>query len=250
MLVINLLAALGILTLIYFLVLLVGHSGLTVLSSVLVGFGSQALVRLLREQSGPLSGALLSLSATLVAVFLMWSLNLGGRGPWDWFAVLVAPASAIISSFIASRKSLGHCFVCRSPLRAGQSVICPRCGQETCLLPDCWDHRHLRCRPCFDRGVVVLPIQPGWWTRQLGKRATQGQCVSCYKDAGEADLRECGRCRWPMCCRCWDHHNAQCPRCRWIIPEVPAPLRGFLGDGAAEEYRPQGSRRVSAAGGG
>jgi hypothetical protein len=47
-------------------------------------------------------------------------------------------------------------------------------------------------------------------------------------EATEADLRECGKCGWPMCKRCWDYNNGRCSHCEWIVPDLPAALTPFL----------------------
>jgi hypothetical protein len=56
----------------------------------------------------------------------------------------------------------------------------------------------------------------------------EGACASCYKEANETDLRACGRCKWPSCRRCWDHHNGQCSHCEWVLPDLPASLQPFF----------------------
>jgi hypothetical protein len=75
-----------------------------------------------------------------------------------------------------------------------------------------------------------------WWRARLGPRVRNGSCSSCFKEANEADLRECGRCKWPMCKLCWDHHNGQCAHCEWVMPGLPPSLEPFMAAARAADH--------------
>jgi len=145
-----------------------------------------------------------------------------------WVGVPLAALAAWVTRTRFRAETAEACFVCQTPIRGELVLRCPRCHQVVCGQPDCWNARFLRCRLCHDRGVVVLPTRDPWWQQHLGERVMQGSCFSCYKDAQEADLRACGRCHWPICRRCWDYHNGQCPRCKWVMTGLPDELIAWM----------------------
>src|SRR5262249_51430274 len=155
-----------------------------------------------------------------------------GRPPdglWlSWIAVPLAAACAAIATAIGQGRSQSACFICSTRESEHGMFRCPRCRQQICAQPGCWVARHFRCRLCREREVVLFPIAEQWWASRLGRRATRGECASCFKDAREADLRECGQCHCAMCKRCWDFHNGQCSHCDWVIPDMPSQLYAFI----------------------
>ena len=160
---------------------------------------------------------------------LKWFTNASTLGWWDAAGVLVALGSAWAVDVFAAGRGKRVCFICKLALEERVPFACPRCHQVICTRPSCWIARRFRCRYCDEREVIVFPIDERWWASRLGPRVREGSCNSCYKEAGEADLRACGRCRWTLCRRCWDYHNGQCTHCGWIVPNPPAALRPFLG---------------------
>ena len=142
--------------------------------------------------------------------------------------VLLSASTAFAVYSLRAQGRAVPCVLCRNPAPAGRGFDCPRCGDRICTRTVCWNSRYARCVRCHEREVVLLPIADTWWTAQLGPRVTKGECLSCYKDAAEVDLRECGQCHWPMCRRCWDYYNGSCQRCDWTMPNLPAALAPFI----------------------
>jgi hypothetical protein len=225
------LALLFLLSLLYFLVISVGIGFLTLFDAVVTGLISSQAWRLtegLKPRNLGTHSTSIAAGACFLGVLVSRLLEVPGSGLIDWVGILVAGGAAAATGFLQSRGVDKKCFVCRKPVTDNDSVACPRCEQQVCMRPDCWDFARVRCSLCRDREVVVLPDEETWWSARVGQKLTRGQCDSCFKEAHEADLRECGQCHWPMCRRCWDSHNGSCPRCGWMIPDLPARLRPFL----------------------
>jgi hypothetical protein len=153
----------------------------------------------------------------------------------DSVAILISVGAAWGLDVLFAGGGNRQCFICKRPIAERAPFACPRCHQAICTLPSCWIARHFRCRSCDEREVIIFPIDEQWWRTRLGPRVSNGSCNSCYKEANEADLRACGRCRWAMCRRCWDYHNGQCTHCEWIVPDPPSALRPYLGTSEAFE---------------
>jgi hypothetical protein len=205
----------------------------TVLWSLGAGALSLLFVRLIDSQSPDARSELTPMLMGGLAVGLGGSLKvLNGSSNVGWadaVGILAALGTAWGVDALTAGGARRRCFVCKEPLDSGSSFTCPRCHQVICTRPSCWAARHFRCRYCDEREVIIFPIDEKWWRARLGPRVSTGACSSCYKEAGEADLRECGRCGWPMCKRCWDYHNGRCAHCEWILPDLPASLKPFLG---------------------
>jgi hypothetical protein len=218
--------------LLYFLITTAGSAALSLLIAVGIGIAAASVWRLLdsEEIQPPLRyGIVLAGAATFLGLLTSRLFGATGSGPADWLGVVLAPGAASLTGLLRTRRSLKVCFVCKKPMAAADSVTCPRCQQEVCLRPSCWQGRLLRCSSCHDREVVLFPDVESWWTVRTGRRLAEGQCNSCYREAQETDLRECGKCHWPMCKRCWDYHNGECPRCHWTMPNLPPQLTPLLG---------------------
>ena len=179
-------------------------------------------------------------STMTLAWVLRWAwIGLPDReGVWyDAAAVFLSLGVAWSVDLLIARRSDRRCFICKTRIEERRPMACPRCQQVICTQPSCWVARHLRCRYCDERDVVLFPMRDeSWWRTRVGSRVTTGTCGSCFDDAATTDLRACGECSWPMCKRCWDYHNGRCVRCQWIMPALPESLRPFLaGTGAAPE---------------
>lgn len=217
--------------LLYFLITTAGFAALSLFIAVVIGVASASLWRFLdSEETQPpvLNSVVLAAAATGLGLLVSRLFGAEGSGLADWLGVVLAPGSAALMGLVRTRKSVRVCFVCKKPVTEADLVTCPRCQQGVCMRPGCWEGRLLRCSRCHQLEVVLFPDQEGWWTVRTGRRVTEGQCVSCYREAQEADLRECGKCHWPMCKRCWDYHNGECPRCHWIMPNLPPQLAPFM----------------------
>lgn len=152
------------------------------------------------------------------------------KGPLlaDGAGVLVAAAVASAIYSLRAQSGTVPCMLCDQSAAGRQGFDCPRCGDRVCARTTCWNARYFRCTRCHEREIVIFPISEKWWVARLGRRVMKGECLSCYKEAQETDLRECGQCHWPMCRRCWDHHNGACQRCEWIMPDLPPKLVTFI----------------------
>jgi hypothetical protein len=223
---------------------------LTVLWYLGVGALSLLFVRLIDSQSADARSELTPmLMGGLVVGFgslLKWLNGSSNLGWPDAIGILAALGAAWGVEVMLAAGSARRCFICKLPLESGLPFTCPRCHQVICARPSCWAARHFRCRYCDEREVILFPIDERWWRARLGPRASTGACSSCYKEAGEADLRECGQCGWAMCRRCWDYHNGRCTHCEWILPDLPASLKPFLGaSGPLAHGQGQAARRRS-----
>jgi len=225
-----------------------GGSIATVLWAVAVGGLSVLFVRMIEDQievRGEAAPLLMAGSAMVLAWVSRWIWM--GRpdreAVWvDAAAAFVALGAAWTTDAVAASRTARVCFICKTRI-AERPIVCPRCHQAICSQPSCWIARHVRCRSCDERDVVVFPMQDeAWWKTRLGPRVMTGTCGSCFEEARATDLRACGECSWPMCKRCWDYHNGRCVRCEWTVPSLPESLQRILvGAGAppgAESRRP------------
>jgi len=204
-------------------------TGLGLLLSPAVGFAAYIFFRLVDPEERGRRGYLRVLCASIVGGIagagLSAVLGVSQTPTWDWagVAVVVIFASAMYS--LGARGATEPCVLCKSAARTG--FHCPRCNDWVCARPSCWNAKYSRCTRCHEREIVIFPIAERWWESRLGRRVMKGECTSCYTEAGETDLRECGQCHWPMCRRCWDYHNGVCKRCEWTIPDLPPVLAPF-----------------------
>jgi hypothetical protein len=158
---------------------------------------------------------------------------------WKLLGIPLATLTAyLIGMGLNRQQGVVKCSLCRTPIADRASFTCPRCHQTVCSRPTCWKGQHARCRSCDEREVVLFPVREDWWQARLGARVPAGACHSCYKEAHEADLRECGQCRFPSCRRCWDYQNGRCPRCGWLVPDLPPAIQPFVGQRAGAPRRP------------
>jgi hypothetical protein len=215
---------------------------ITVVWSLIAGGLSLLFVRLIDSHSAGTLGELAPMLMAGLVVGLAGLLKWMTGASTDWWADGVGILSALGGAWgleaALPTGEVGTCGVCRRPVGREPSWTCPRCKLLVCARPDCWIARHFRCRNCHEKGINLFPIgvrgwsaDERWWRSRIGARVTAGSCNGpCLEEAAAADLRECGRCGWPMCTRCWDYHNGQCqrPGCGWIIPDLPQVLRPFL----------------------
>ena len=220
---------------------------LSILWAVLTGGVMVAFVRFIDELGTPDRHGLESSAMAAASTTLAAGLSLFGQPSstaWaHWVAVPIAAISAWAMDHLLRTGVRHACFICKTAGDQRSMFRCPRCHQHICTQPTCWNARHFRCRYCDEREVVLFPIAEQWWATRLGRRVTKGECASCYKESHEADLRECGQCRWAMCKRCWDFHNGQCSHCSWLIPDMPADLYTFLGPRPASGSRGMARQR-------
>ena len=231
-------AGLVLFSLVYFAATLTGNPVVVVVWAALAGVLGVFLLELSFAADGaPMTWAAPSVlaAASVVAGTILKAIMAPGGSPvTDAAAVPIAALAALGFVKLRHWSRPATCSACRLPTAAAELLSCPRCGQLVCARPSCWSGRHLRCESCAQREVVLLPIRDEWWNRQLGPRVLQGACESCYKEAQEADLRACGQCPLLMCRRCWDHHNGQCLRCRWLVPDLPPSIWPYLARPARE----------------
>jgi hypothetical protein len=210
-------------------------TGLGLLFSPAVGLMAFLFFRLIDPEERGRAGFVRVLIAggvgTAVGGFLSIFLNVSHSPQWDAVGALSAVIFASATYSIWARGNAAACVLCKLPAQSGGAYNCPRCGDWICSRPTCWNGRYARCTRCHDREIVIFPIADKWWDRRLGHRVLKGECTSCYKEAQETDLRECGQCHWPMCRRCWDYYNGACKRCEWTIPDLPAALLPFIRKG-------------------
>jgi hypothetical protein len=215
--------------LIYFVISVEGVGLLLSPVAGLVGFLYWRLID--PDERGPKGYArVLSTTAIGGALGILPGLVLGlSRTPgWDAAGVLLAVVMAAAFFSMRAQGKATPCVLCRMPAPQRAGFDCPRCNDRVCARPTCWNARYSRCKRCHEREIVIFPIAENWWTKRLGRRVLKGECLSCYKEALETDLRECGQCHWPMCKRCWDYHNGMCRRCDWVIPDLPPRLAPFM----------------------
>jgi hypothetical protein len=142
----------------------------------------------------------------------------------DLLALVLAAASSGIIIAIRLQGRGWRCERCRHPLTQ-TSDRCARCDRMVCSRVGCWVADYRRCSDCEKHQVRLFPLREEWWMKRLGPRADNGRCLKCEREAGECDLRRCGRCPWPMCTECWDMENGRCLRCGWTMPDLPESLR-------------------------
>jgi hypothetical protein len=128
-----------------------------------------------------------------------WLFGLSQPGLVDLLAVMLAVVSSGIIIAIRLRGRRARCELCRHPLTLAH---------------------YQRCADCEAHQVPLFQLNEEGWFERLGSRIESGRCLRCEKEAGECDLRRCGRCPWPMCTQCWDLENGRCMRCRWVMPDL------------------------------
>jgi hypothetical protein len=228
----------GVVAVLHGLALLLGLGVLLAPVQALVAFAYWRMVRPDdRSSEGHVAVVTVTAVGALCGTLLGALAGVSGAGGWAWTAI---PLSAIVASAIFSLAFSGGsstCQLCRQPAPAKASFACPRCQDRVCARPSCWNAKYARCVRCHEREIVILPVVEAWWKPRLGPRVKHGECSHCYKEAHEADLRECGQCRWPMCQRCWDYHNGVCQRCKWVIPDLPPTLAAYVAGAAPSRGR-------------
>jgi hypothetical protein len=169
--------------------------------------------------SAPLLAGSAALAGILLPLFSetpRWSMLL--------FPVIAASAAGLLSFSRPGNEP--RCGLCNRPLKGG-TFDCPRCGVTVCD-QDCWNYQGSRCRACDAGTVPILPADPGWWERNLGRRIARGKCQHCLAPAETADLRACHECARTFCRACWDSNNGQCAHCSWVVRELPSALRRYV----------------------
>jgi len=178
--------------------------------------------------------------ASALGSLLCWAVL--DASEWDVMRLagilLAALAAYLVGIGLSRQGTVAKCSLCRAPVADRATFTCPRCHQVVCSRPTCWKGQHARCRSCDEREVVLFPVREDWWQARVGARVRAGACHSCYKEAHESDLRECGQCRFPTCRRCWDYNNGRCPRCGWVMPDLPPAIQPFVGQRPAAPRRP------------
>jgi hypothetical protein len=170
----------------------------------------------------------------LAGLATIMGMMLGGTLRWitglsqpilvDLLAVMLAAASSGTIIAVGLREREGRCELCRHP-STDTSNQCVRCKRKICGRPGCWVANYRRCGDCERHGVLIFPSCEGWWVKRVGSRADNGRCLKCERNAGQCNLRRCGRCPWLMCTGCWDMENGCCLRCGWTMPDLPESLR-------------------------
>ncbi len=162
---------------------------------------------------------------------------------WDATGIVLAVVAALALYTLLATGSAPVCTLCKGSAQSGARFSCPRCGDVICARPTCWLARYARCTRCHKGEIVIFPIADPWWDRRLGGRIMEGECSSCFAEAADRDLRECGQCHWSMCRRCWDYHNGTCVRCQWTMPNLPPALEPFLRKARRAAGRSRGRAR-------
>jgi hypothetical protein len=233
-----LMLGIGVLAVLHGLSLTLGLGVLFAPVLALVGFAYWRMVRPDdKGAQGHRSVVIMTAAGALAGTILAAGAGVAGADSWAWTAI---PLAALVASAIFSLAFSGGaatCQLCRQPAPAKASFACPRCQDRVCARPSCWNAKYARCVRCHEREIVILPVVEAWWKPRLGPRVKHGECSHCYKEAHEADLRECGQCRWPMCQRCWDYHNGVCQRCKWVIPDLPPALAAYVAGAAPPRTR-------------
>ena len=215
--------------------------GLGVLLAPVVALVAFSYWRMMRPDDrgagGHRSVVILTGAGTFAGTVAAAAAGVAEANGWVWAAIPLATAVASAIFSLAFSGGATSCQLCRQPAPARAGFVCPRCQDRVCARPSCWNAKYVRCVRCHEREIVILPVAEAWWRPKLGPRVKHGECSHCYKEAHEADLRECGQCRWPMCQRCWDYHNGICQRCKWVIPDLPPALAALVGGAAASRSR-------------
>jgi len=221
----------GLIALTYLVLMIVGR-GLPLLLAPIIGgvafFFWHVIDPEERGRTGQLRLLLTSGLGTAIGFLSGWLLELSQNPLVDAAGIPIAVAVAAAAFTFKAHQRTVTCVLCRNAATGHAGFDCPRCGDRVCTRPSCWHAKYARCTRCHDREIVIFPIQEKWWASRLGPKVTTGECLSCYKDAQETDLRECHQCHWPMCRRCWDHYNGTCQRCEWVIPGLPQRLVPFM----------------------
>jgi hypothetical protein len=215
--------------------------GVGLLLSPVIALTAFAFWRLVEPEESGSTGykmvALITAIGTTVATIVAVLAGFMPLSSFEWLAILAATglSAAIFSLTFTGRAA--PCRLCGAAIAAGAGFECPRCFDRICSRPSCWNGKHARCTRCLERGVVALPMQPLWWKTRFGRKAGRGQCAYCFKQAEEANLYECGHCAQALCDRCWDHQNASCSRCGWVIPNAPEKLLAAVRAGKPKSAR-------------
>jgi hypothetical protein len=131
----------------------------------------------------------------------------------------------------AFEQSRGNCAIGGERF-SGPRLVCPRCQQVCCSRH--WVAARVRCTNCEDQETPWLSmLGDSWWDERTGPTVRQGMCVSCQSTPQaqnvfqvRRDLRECKKCGNLQCRWCWDLNNGRCPKCSWVMEDLPASLRG------------------------
>jgi len=180
-----------------------------------------------RGRAGLLRVIVTATTGPAAAALIAFLTGIGRTPGWDAVGIVLAGALAVAMYSYRAQGRDRTCSNCQRPVEDRAGFDCPRCNDRVCARPTCWNAKYFRCIRCHKREIVIFPIAEKWWAARLGPRVMKGECLSCYKEAHETDLRECGQCHWSMCKRCWDYYNGVCQRCDWTIPNRPARLTAF-----------------------
>jgi hypothetical protein len=202
-------------------------SPVAVCGAVVVGVLPPILLRFFQVGFGAAGPILLAAGASLAGV----APGLLNRSPVR-LGVILAPAVALSTAGIvvlAKWGRRGRCALCNRRLSSGEWFLCPRCGLTVCD-HECWDFDAIRCRLCQENRVSMPTFTDSRWLNDhLGQPLAQGWCQLCLASCSEADLRACRNCRRPQCRDCWDASNGRCSHCRWLVDDLPAQLKAYLG---------------------
>lgn len=212
---------------------LTGSDAVVLITAGILGFLPYGF-RLLLEGQGKQSPLNLILPALAVIVGLLSGLLinsvLGSSISLEVDLVgvlLVAIINGVIVAIILYNRSR-RCRRCERHLERGY-YVCPRCSELICSRSSCWYAKDCQCSDCHRLRRPLLALNDeNWWQQRVGPRIMVGRCWRCGLDAGNCDLRSCGECPWPMCTQCWDFNNGLCPRCRWMIDNLPRSLEQCL----------------------
>jgi hypothetical protein len=201
--------------------------GITILGAAVIGVAAVFLYRVLDlPAEGRWKPILLATGADVIGLAVrVWAAP--GTVTWmAWLSPILAGATAGVMT-LTWRGAGGRCGLCKHRIGSGGSFQCPRCPLRVCERT-CWVFDHLRCRLCEENRVPILTGDERWWEAQLGPQVRYGRCQVCMSAGDEVDLRACGRCGRPLCRSCWDYANGQCPRCAWLIVDLPPRLKQYM----------------------
>lgn len=195
--------------------------------AVVVGLLSPILLRFFQADFGPAPALLLAAGASLAGV----APGLVNRSA-DHLGMILVPAVALVTAGIfvlVQWGGQGRCALCNRRLSGGTWFRCPRCGLRVCD-DECWDFSNIRCRLCQQNKVpLAIFADSRWLNDHLGEPLAKGRCQLCLASYSEADLRACGNCGRPQCRDCWDVTNGRCSHCGWLVDDLPAQLKVYLG---------------------
>jgi hypothetical protein len=165
-----------------------------------------------------------AIASALAVAFVFF--GQGGQPGYVWLAPALAGAvsgTLVILDRLRSRR----CALCSRRLGNALAFSCPRCELTVCA-DACWVFDRSRCRLCEENKVPIFTPDGRWWDRQFGPRTRHGRCQLCLTPESEGDLRACRQCGRPQCRDCWDAASGVCPRCGWIVEDLPDTLRPYL----------------------